>query len=137
MFSKKIDIRVYYEDTDSGGVVYYANYFKFTERCRTEFLRHLGISQRKIYDDSSIKFLVHSVSMNYINPSYLDDLLTVETKIDKLKNASIEFNQNIYKTQNDQNIDIIKSKCKIVAVDNISKVRAIPSIVAKKIMEAQ
>jgi len=49
MFSKKIDIRVYYEDTDSGGIVYYANYFKYTERCRTEFLRELGVSQTKIY----------------------------------------------------------------------------------------
>ena len=62
MNSKKIDIRVYYEDTDSGGIVYYANYFKFTERCRTEFLRELGISQSRIYEELGIKFIVHSVS---------------------------------------------------------------------------
>ena len=91
MFSKKIDIRVYYEDTDSGGIVYYANYFKYTERCRTEFLRELGVSQTKIYKDSGIKFIVHSVSMEYLNPSYLDDILKVETKVINLKKASIEF----------------------------------------------
>ena len=94
MFSKKIDIRVYYEDTDSGGIVYYANYFKYTERCRTEFLRELGVSQTKIYKDSGIKFIVHSVSMEYLNPSYLDDILKVETKVINLKKASIEFEQN-------------------------------------------
>ena len=77
MFSKKIDIRVYYEDTDSGGIVYYANYFKYTERCRTELLRELGISQTKIIEKYDIKFIVHSVSMEYINPAYLDDQLVV------------------------------------------------------------
>lgn len=137
MFSKKIDIRVYYEDTDSGGIVYYANYFKYTERCRTEFLRELGVSQTKIYKDSGIKFIVHSVSMEYLNPSYLDDILKVETKIINLKKASIEFEQRIYRKYDNQNIDIIKSKCKIVAIDKDSKITPIPNIILQSITERQ
>tara|TARA_X000001036_G_scaffold440100_1_gene494431 strand:+ start:8636 stop:9049 length:414 start_codon:yes stop_codon:yes gene_type:complete len=137
MFSKKIDIRVYYEDTDSGGIVYYANYFKYTERCRTEFLRELGVSQTKIYKDSGIKFIVHSVSMEYLNPSYLDDILKVETKVINLKKASIEFEQRIYRKYDNQNIDIIKSKCKIVAIDKDSKITPIPNIILQSITERQ
>ena len=137
MFSKKIDIRVYYEDTDSGGIVYYANYFKYKERCRTEFLRELGVSQTKIYKDSGIKFIVHSVSMEYLNPSYLDDILKVETKVINLKKASIEFEQRIYRKYDNQNIDIIKSKCKIVAIDKDSKITPIPNIILQSITERQ
>ena len=137
MNSKKIDIRVYYEDTDSGGIVYYANYFKFTERCRTEFLRDLGISQSRIYEELGIKFIVHSVSMNYHKPAYLDDCLTVETFVESLKNASIQFCQKIYKKNNNEHVDIISSMCKIVAIDNNSKIKPIPNLISKKIMEAQ
>jgi len=135
MFSKKIDIRVYYEDTDSGGIVYYANYFKYTERCRTELLRELGISQTKIIEKYDIKFIVHSVSMEYINPAYLDDQLVVETSVDKVKKASIEFIQIIYKLSKNMKIDIVRSKCKIVSIDSNNKVRPIPSIILKKILE--
>ena len=117
MLSKKINIRVYYEDTDSGGIVYYANYFKFTERCRTELLRELGLSQTQILKDYNIKFIVHNVSMKYINPTYLDDNLTVETNIESFKKTSILFNQKIYKTSKNNKIDIIESKCKIVCID--------------------
>ena len=135
MFSKKIDIRVYYEDTDSGGIVYYANYFKYTERCRTELLRELGISQTKIIEKYDIKFIVHSVSMEYISPAYLDDQLIVETSVDKVKKASIEFMQIIYKLSKNMKIDIVRSKCKIVSIDSNNKVRPIPSIILKKILE--
>ena len=94
---KKSTLRVYYEDTDSGGIVYYANYFKFTERCRTELLRESGLSQSEIQKDYDIKFIVHSVSMDYIKPAYLDDNLIVETNIENFKKTSIEFDQKIYK----------------------------------------
>tara|TARA_B110000014_G_C19986792_1_gene511012 strand:- start:338 stop:751 length:414 start_codon:yes stop_codon:yes gene_type:complete len=135
MLSKKIDIRVYYEDTDSGGIVYYANYFKFTERCRTELLREIGISQTDILNKYNIKFIVHSVSMNYINSAKLDDQLTVETNIESLNKASIIFNQNIYKFFRDKKIDIINSKCKIVSIDSDSKVKPIPKLILDIIRE--
>ena len=128
-------IRVYYEDTDAGGVVYYANYFKFTERGRTELLRDLGVSQSEMLKKHDIKFIVHSVSMEYINPGYLDDQLTVETKINNLKKASIDFNQNIYKVLNDKKIDIARSKCRIVCINSNQKINAIPDLILKKFSE--
>ena len=140
MLSKKINIRVYYEDTDSGGIVYYANYFKFTERCRTELLRESGLSQAELLKNYDIKFIVHSVSMNYINPSYLDDNLTVETNIENFKKTSIVFDQKIYKViknnKNNKNnkIDIIESKCKIVCIDSNHKIIAMPDIISKKLL---
>ncbi len=135
MLPKKIVIRVYYEDTDSGGIVYYANYFKFTERCRTELLREYGLSQTALLKKYNIKFIVHSVSMKYINPSYLDDKLIVETNIDNFKKTSIEFNQKIYKIINNNKIDIIESKCKIVSIDSNHKIKAMPDLISKKLLE--
>ena len=129
-------IRVYYEDTDAGGIVYYANYLKFTERGRTEFLRNLGISQFEIYKKLNIKFIVHSLSIEYINPSYLDDELTVDTSIEKINKASIEFSQNIFKSYDGKTIDIIKSKCIIVPINDESKIKPIPSIILNKIQES-
>lgn len=134
MPSKKINIRVYYEDTDSGGIVYYANYFKFTERCRTELLRESGLSQTELLKNYDIKFIVHSVSMNYINPSYLDDNLIVETNIENFKKTSIVFDQKIYKVIKNNKIDIIESKCKIVCIDSNHKIIAMPDIISKKLL---
>lgn len=128
-------IRVYYEDTDAGGIVYYANYFKFTERGRTELLRDLGVSQSEILKKYDIKFIVHSVSMKYINPAFLDDQLTVETKINNLKKASVDFNQNIYKVLNNKKIDIVNSKCRIVCINSNQKINAIPDLILKKFSE--
>ena len=129
-------IRVYYEDTDAGGIVYYANYLKFIERGRTEFLRNLGISQSEIYKNLNIKFIVHSLSIEYINPSHLDDELTVDTSIEKINKASIEFSQNIFKSYDGKTIDIIKSKCIIVPINDESKIKPIPSIILNKIQES-
>ena len=128
-------IRVYYEDTDAGGIVYYANYFKFTERGRTELLRDLGVSQSEMLKKYDIKFIVHSVSMKYINPAFLDDQLTVETKINNLKKASVDFNQNIYKVLNNKKIDIVKSKCRIVCINSNQKINAIPDLILKNFSE--
>ena len=128
-------IRVYYEDTDAGGIVYYANYFKFTERGRTELLRDLGVSQSEILKKYDIKFIVHSVSMKYSNPAFLDDQLTVETKINNLKKASVDFNQNICKVLNNKKIDIVKSKCRIVCINSNQKINAIPDLILKKFSE--
>ena len=128
-------IRVYYEDTDAGGIVYYANYFKFTERGRTELLRDLGVSQSEILKKYDIKFIVHSVSMKYINPAFLDDQLTVETKINNLKKASVDFNQNIYMVLNNKKIDIVNSKCRIVYINSNQKINAIPDLILKKFSE--
>ena len=132
MLSNKIDIRVYYEDTDAGGIVYYSNYLKYTERCRTELLRKIGITQTELSKQHNIKFIVHSLSIRYINPAFLDNLLTVETTICALKKASIEFSQRIFRKDVNTKIDIIESKCKIVSIDNGNNIMPIPEIILKE-----
>ena len=133
MLSNKIDIRVYYEDTDAGGIVYYSNYLKYTERCRTELLRKIGITQTDLSKQHNIKFIVHSLSIRYINPAFLDNLLTVETTICALKKASIEFNQRVFRKDVNAKIDIIESKCKIVSIDNGNNIKPIPEIILKEL----
>ena len=73
-------IRVYWEDTDAGGVVYYANYLKFMERARTEWLRHLGFEQQVLRESHGVVFVVRRVEIDYLAPARLDDLLTVTTQ---------------------------------------------------------
>jgi acyl-CoA thioester hydrolase len=87
-------LRVYYEDTDAGGIVYYANYLKFFERARTEWLRKLGINQTK-YLEQKIGFVVRRVEMDNIASAKLDDLLNVNSTITSLKRASLVFHQQI------------------------------------------
>ncbi len=87
--------RVYYEDTDSGGVVYYANYLKFFERCRTDFLRSSGISQHQLATEQSIAFVVRRCNVDYILPAKLDDEVTITIQVKELKAASITLVQKM------------------------------------------
>lgn len=88
-------VRVYFEDTDAGGVVYYANYLKFCERARTEWLRALGFEQQALLDDTGLAFVVRSVQADYLASARLDDALMVQTRIDNVRRASILFAQNV------------------------------------------
>lgn len=88
-------VRVYYEDTDSGGVVYYANYLKFMERARTELLRSVGYEQDKLQQESGLIFAVHSADINYRKPARFNDELNVITSIASLGKASIQFDQSV------------------------------------------
>jgi len=90
-----LNIRVYYEDTDAGGVVYYANYLKFMERARTEWLRALGADQTRLAREHGMQFVVHSLTAAYRKPARLDDLLTVRSRISKLSRASLTFDQQV------------------------------------------
>jgi acyl-CoA thioester hydrolase len=87
-------VRVFYEDTDAGGIVYYANYLKFSERGRTQWLRELGINQSTLLEQN-IGFVVSRVEMDNIASAKLDDLLNVNTVITRLKSASLVFTQQI------------------------------------------
>ena len=89
-------VRVYYEDTDSGGVVYYANYLKFMERARTEFLRNIGFEQDKLQQELGIIFAVHSANIQYKKPARFNDELNVVTSLTSLGRASIDFKQSVY-----------------------------------------
>ena len=86
-------IRVYYEDTDAGGVVFYANYLKFFERARTEWLRELGVGQSNLARDEGRLFVVTNLDMAYRKPARLDDLLTITSRVTRLGGASINFAQ--------------------------------------------
>ena len=103
---KKLDfwthysVRVYYEDTDDGGVVYYANYLKFVERARTEFLREIGIPHEDIKKKWSVEFVVRSSLIDYIKPAFLDDLLEVRTYCVEVRGASSTLKQVVLKEDN-------------------------------------
>ncbi len=87
-------VRVYYEDTDAAGVVYYANYLKFFERARTEWLRQLGIEQNRLAATQGVVFVVRSANIQYRAPARLDDQLTIQSQITRLGRASLEFEQS-------------------------------------------
>ncbi|VAW55396.1 Tol-Pal system-associated acyl-CoA thioesterase [hydrothermal vent metagenome] len=99
-------VRVYYEDTDSGGVVYYANYLKFMERARTEFLRVLGFQQDQLQQELGIIFAVHSANIQYIKPARFNDELNVITSITSLGNASILFKQTAHLVSSHDNAHV-------------------------------
>ena len=83
-------VRVYYEDTDAGGVVYYANYLKFAERARSEMLRHLGIENSALQAEEGIALVVRKVEAEYLSPAKLDDLLEIHLSLTKVGGASID-----------------------------------------------
>ena len=89
------EYRVYYEDTDAQGVVYYANYLKFFERARTEYLRSLGYEQKNLMEKGII-FVVRKVIVQYLLPANLDELIKIESKIVGVKKVSFDFLQTIY-----------------------------------------
>lgn len=85
--------RVYYEDTDAGGIVYHANYLKFAERARTEWLRSLSFTQRALAEEEKIFILVHHLEIDFLSPAYLDDEIRVETSLVKMKKVTMEIEQ--------------------------------------------
>lgn len=120
-----LPVRVYYEDTDAGGVVYYVNYLKFMERARTEMLRQVGLEQAKLARDN-ILFVVHSVSIRYLLPARLDDELLVRTQVVERGKATLFFSQQVVRSV-DQTIlceGHVKVAC--VAADTF-KPRALPA----------
>lgn len=90
-----LSVRVYYEDTDSGGVVYYANYLKFMERARSEWLRSLGFEQDELIAREGVLFAVRSVAVDYRRPARFNDLLTVTASVVRRGGASITFLQQV------------------------------------------
>ncbi|EIJ71162.1 tol-pal system-associated acyl-CoA thioesterase [Pasteurella bettyae] len=106
-------VRVYYEDTDAGGVVYHARYLHFFERARTEFLRALGFSQQSLLEVYRIGFVVKSMNIDYRFPARLDDLLMVESKVIEIKGASILFSQVLQRDE----LVLSKATVKVACVD--------------------
>jgi acyl-CoA thioester hydrolase len=90
-----LTLRVYYEDTDAGGIVYHAAYLRFAERGRTEFVRKLGIDQQQLRVETGSGFVVTSLTIDYLKPAFLDDNLTITTEIDRIRPASVNFKQTV------------------------------------------
>ena len=124
--------RVYYEDTDAGGVVFYANYLKFIERGRTEYLRALGFNQESLAKEKSLVFVVKSLSAEYLLPAYLDDMIEVQTSIKLIKNVSLVFTQKILNLE--KNTVLFEAEVKVVSVlKNNLKPCAIPQEILEKL----
>jgi|TARA_B100001778_G_scaffold322907_1_gene315686 acyl-CoA thioester hydrolase len=115
--------KIYYEDTDSGGVVYYANYLKFIERARTEMINELGFTLTKLLNDYDRLFLVKKIECDYIESCKLEDTLNVQSKVLVLKNASFVLEQNLLK----QNKIIFRSKIVMVCVNSQGAPSKIPN----------
>lgn len=127
----ELPVRVYYEDTDAGGIVYYANYLKFAERARTEYLRSLGLNQQADLEAAQkIGFAVRHCEIDYQKPAVLDDLLTVSCAFSELGGASAEISQKIIRNGE----VLVTLKVKIVCM-NLAKMRPVrmPAELVQKI----
>ena len=123
-------IRVYYEDTDAGGVVFYANYLKFFERARTEMLRYSGFEQDQLIIEHQLIFVVRSVQIDYLKSARFNDSLIVSTKIAMAKKVSLNFEQVI--TRNE---DVVcKGDIRIASLDvNSMRPKIIPDFILEKL----
>jgi acyl-CoA thioester hydrolase len=100
MTAHLFNLRVYWEDTDAGGLVYHANYLKFAERARTEMLRHLGVEQDRLRADTGLMFVVRRLVAEFLRPARLDDELAVATQIKHLGGASLDLDQEVRRADN-------------------------------------
>ena len=116
--------RVYYEDTDAGGIVYYVNYLKFMERARTERLRTLGFAQSQMVGEGLL-FVVHSAEVRYHAPARLDDELLISADVSELNRASLRFHQQVRRATDDALLCEGQFMVACVRADNL-KPRAIP-----------
>ena len=123
-----LPLRVYYEDTDAGGVVYHANYLKYFERGRTEFLRTLGFEQDKLITQQDTIFVVRSLQIDYLQPARFNDELTIVTRVREMKKASLKFEQLI---RRDSDMKILCEFSTLVACLRASSLRpqAIPPLI--------
>ncbi len=122
------EIKVYYEDTDAGGVVYYSNYLKFLERARTELIHSIGLSNKKLLDEYKTLIIVKSCNIEYLKSAKLEDRLRIYSSIESINKASFVVLQNIKKDDD----FIIKAKLKLVTVNQEGKPIKIPSVLEKE-----
>jgi acyl-CoA thioester hydrolase len=123
-------VRVYYEDTDSGGVVYHSNYLKFMERARTEWLRDSGFEQDVLAAEHQSIFAVHSMQINFRKPARFNDALAVQTILVKVSGASMQFEQKVVR---DDEL-LCQAMVKIACLDAVTfRPRSIPSFLLMRI----
>ncbi|HEX4153723.1 MAG TPA: tol-pal system-associated acyl-CoA thioesterase [Steroidobacteraceae bacterium] len=119
----ELPVTVYWEDTDAGGVVYYANYLKFMERCRSEWLRALNVDQVKLRAERGLQFAVVNVNVDYLRPAVLHDEIIVTAELEKLSGATIIFKQTIRRAD----AQLIDARTRVACLDSSTlKARPIP-----------
>jgi acyl-CoA thioester hydrolase len=126
-----LSIRVYYEDTDAGGVVYHSNYLNFFERARTEMLRSLGFEQNELREQNGVIFAVRSMQIEYLRPAKFNDLLQVSAEISQTKKASLTFEQIIKR----DDVTLCTASCRVACLtaDNLQPT-AIPDFLLKQFL---
>lgn len=127
-------VRVYYEDTDTGGIVFYANYLKFFERARTEWLRFANVSQQVLAVSEQIMFVVKSTNVDYHAAAKLDDELLISVEVEKLGRASVNFLQHAWRIHGDTPELLCSASIRVGCVDMQSlRPTAIPETTMAKI----
>jgi acyl-CoA thioester hydrolase len=115
-------LRVYYEDTDAGGIVYYANYLRFAERARTEYLRSVSTDHQTLVAEDGIAFTVRQCAVDYMQPAYLDDALTVHTRFLEVGGASLRAEQTVKRDAD----DLARLLIRLVSVGDDGKPKRMP-----------
>ncbi len=126
-------VRIYYEDTDAGGIVFYANYLKFFERARTEWLRATGVNQHALAEEDGAIFVVKHASIDYRAPAKLDDVIDLTLRVEKLGGASIQFVQQAWRGES----LLASAQVKVGCVDaHTLRPRPLPPAAAAKMRPA-
>lgn len=125
--SHSFPVRVYYEDTDAAGIVYYANYLRFAERARTESLRFGGIDQSELLSGEGIGFVVRRCTVDFLKPAMLDDLLTIQTRLTDIGRVSVHMHQVIRRGED----TLVKLDVKLAVVARDMSLVSIPASVKK------
>lgn len=130
MAGHALTIRVYYEDTDFGGVVYYANYLKFIERGRTEALRALGVDQVAL-KEAGVVFVVRRLTAEYLSPARFDDVLEVATGVERVGGASVEMAQEVRRG----GLPLFRADVQVACMDLAGRARRLPTDVRAALVE--
>jgi len=123
------NLRIYYEDTDAGGIVYYANYLRFAERARTEVLRDLGVAQRELLEGEGLGFAVRRCVVDYFAPARLDDELQIHSVVRALGPASIDIEQSVRRA--DGIGELVRLDVKLAVINKTGRASRIPEDVAE------
>lgn len=121
----RFDLRVYWEDTDAGGIVYYANYLKFIERARSELVGRAGVDQAALWADPGVMFAVRRCAVDYLAPARLGDALTVRTRLGKIGGASVEMEQTVLRAD----VALVRAMVKLGCVGRDGRPARMPAVV--------
>ena len=130
-FLHRYETRVYYQDTDAGGIVYHATYLKFAERARTEALRLSGIDQSELMREQKVGFVVRRCTVDFLKPAHLDDLLTIETGLNDISKVSMELHQTVRRGA----VTLVTMEVKLAVVGDGMKLAKLPDFVRKAMLK--